>query len=89
MPLSTIWRLYKAFSRCEMQVDGARVIRKCCYYLLPWLWLLVFFTYLDRSNLSFAAFQFKQDVHLSNTIYGLGASERQIKYLTDIVLALA
>lgn len=33
-----------------------------------------FFTYIDRSNLSFAAFQFKADVHLSNTAYGLGAS---------------
>ncbi|BDA49379.1 Putative tartrate transporter [Coccomyxa sp. Obi] len=52
----------------------ARVIRKCCYYLLPWLWMLVFFTYLDRSNLAFAAFQFKKDIHLSNTVYGLGAS---------------
>ncbi|EIE24952.1 MFS general substrate transporter, partial [Coccomyxa subellipsoidea C-169] len=42
--------------------------------LLPWLWMLVFFTYLDRSNLSFAAFQFKKDINLSNTVYGLGAS---------------
>lgn len=39
--------------------------------------MLVFFTYLDRSNLSFAAFQFKKDIHLSNTVYGLGASESQ------------
>lgn len=33
-----------------------------------------FFTYIDRSNLSFAAFQFKQDIKMSNTDYGLGAS---------------
>ena len=33
-----------------------------------------FSTYIDRSNLSFAAFQFKADIHISNTIYGLGAS---------------
>ena len=37
--------------------------------------MLVFFTYLDRSNLSFAAFQFKKDINLSNTVYGLGASK--------------
>ncbi len=35
---------------------------------------LQFSTYIDRSNLSFAAFQFKADIHMSNTIYGLGAS---------------
>ncbi len=35
---------------------------------------LQFSTYIDRSNLSFAAFQFKADIHLSNTVYGLGAS---------------
>ena len=33
-----------------------------------------FFTYIDRSNLAFAAFQFKADIHLSNSVYGLGAS---------------
>ena len=37
--------------------------------------MLVFFTYIDRSNLAFAAFQFKKDINLSNTVYGLGASE--------------
>jgi len=31
-----------------------------------------FFTYLDRNNLAFAAFQFKADLHLSNSTYGLG-----------------
>lgn len=33
-----------------------------------------FFTYIDRSNLAFAAFQFKADIDLSNSVYGLGAS---------------
>ena len=36
-----------------------------------------FFTYLDRSNLSFAAFQFKADMDLSNSVYGLGRSYQQ------------
>lgn len=31
-----------------------------------------FFTYLDRNNLAFAAFQFKADLRLSNSVYGLG-----------------
>ena len=33
-----------------------------------------FSTYIDRSNLAFAAFQFKADLHISNSVYGLGAS---------------
>ena len=40
-----------------------------------------FFTYLDRSNLSFAAFQFKADMGLSNSIYGLRRSDQQAVYL--------
>ena len=32
-------------------------------------------TYIDRSNVSYAALQFKPDLHLSNTEYGLGAGE--------------
>ena len=48
---------------------------QCSHAELDILFCLVqFFTYIDRSNLSFAAFQFKTDVHLSNSAYGLGAS---------------
>lgn len=37
-----------------------------------------FFTYLDRTNLAFAAFQFKADLHLSNSIYGLGNPQHRL-----------
>ncbi|CAL5226986.1 g9873 [Coccomyxa viridis] len=56
------------------KLNTKAIIRKVQCFMLPWLWLMVFSTYIDRSNLSFAAFQFKADIHLSNTVYGLGAS---------------
>ena len=37
-----------------------------------------FFTYLDRANLAFTAFQFKADLHLSNSIYGLGKPQHRL-----------
>ena len=37
-----------------------------------------FFTYLDRNNLAFAAFQFKADLHISNSIYGLGKTQHRL-----------
>jgi hypothetical protein len=32
-------------------------------------------TYIDRSNVSYAALQFKGDLHLDNASYGLGAGK--------------
>ncbi|CAK0780076.1 hypothetical protein CVIRNUC_004930 [Coccomyxa viridis] len=64
----------EASARPDSQVDGQKIVRKCYWNVAPWLWLMSFFTYLDRSNLSFAAFQFKADMNLSNSTYGLGAS---------------
>ena len=46
-----------------------------------------FSTYIDRSNLSFAAFQFKADIHMSNTVYGLGASIFFVGYTISQVCA--
>ena len=39
---------------------------------------MAFFTYLDRSNLAFAAFQFKADLHFSNSTYGLGKPHNRL-----------
>lgn len=47
----------------------------CLLLLAADSFAVLYSTYLDRSNLAFAAFQFKKDIHLSNTVYGLGASE--------------
>ncbi len=37
-----------------------------------------FLTYLDRANLAFAAFQFDADLHISNSIYGLGKPQHML-----------
>ncbi|KAK9808754.1 hypothetical protein WJX72_003060 [[Myrmecia] bisecta] len=58
----------------EPEVNPARVIRKVMWTLLPWLWVAAFWTYMDRSNLTFAAFQIRALFNLSNTTYGLAGT---------------
>ena len=50
-----------------------RASRKIAWCLIPLLMLCSFVAYLDRVNLAFAALTFKEDLHFSDTIYGLGA----------------
>ena len=52
--------------------------RKICWGLLPWMFTSGIITYLDRSNLSYAAPALKHDLGLSNAQYGLGAGERHL-----------
>jgi MFS family permease len=48
-------------------------IRRTTLRILPLLMLCYFVAYLDRVNLSFAALQMNQALHLSASAYGLGA----------------
>jgi len=41
--------------------------------LIPFLFLLYIFAYLDRINVGFAALQMNQELGLSDATYGLGA----------------
>ena len=54
-------------------VDGAKVFRKISWHLIPYLFTLYILAYLDRVNVGFAALEMKRDLHLSDTVYGLGA----------------
>src|SRR5579871_4243823 len=48
-------------------------LRKATLRIIPFLFILYLGAYLDRINLSFAAKEFKADLHFSETVYGAGA----------------
>ena len=55
------------------KVDGAKVYSKISWRLIPYIFILYILAYLDRVNVGFAALEMKRDLHLSATVYGLGA----------------
>ena len=50
-----------------------QLIRKISRRLLPFLFILYIFSYLDRSNISIAALQMNGELKFSSAIFGLGA----------------
>ncbi len=54
-------------------VDAGTIYRKISWRLIPYIFVLYILAYLDRVNVGFAALEMKRDLHLSDTIYGLGA----------------
>ena len=54
-------------------VDGAKVFSKIAWRLIPYIFILYILAYLDRVNVGFAALEMKRDLHLSDTVYGVGA----------------
>ncbi len=54
-------------------VDGAKVFSKIAWRLIPYIFILYILAYLDRVNVGFAALEMKHDLHLTDTVYGLGA----------------
>ena len=55
------------------QIDGAAVYRKIGWRLIPYIFVLYILAYLDRVNVGFAALEMKRDLHLTDSVYGLGA----------------
>ena len=53
-------------------IDARKLYNKLTWRLIPYIFLLYILAYLDRVNVGFAAVQFQRDLHLSNTIFGLG-----------------
>src|SRR5882757_10019412 len=51
----------------------ARTYAKATWRLLPFLLLCYVAAYLDRVNVGFAKLQMLNDLHFSETVYGLGA----------------
>src|SRR5690349_7633981 len=52
---------------------GRDTLRRVSRRLLPFLVALYVWAWIDRTNLSIAALQMKQDLHLSSAAYGFGA----------------
>ena len=51
-----------------------RTVAKVYWRLVPMLFLLMFFNYVDRVNVGFAALRMNQDLGFSATVYGFGAT---------------
>ncbi len=51
----------------------SRTIRRVFWRIMPLLMVCYFAAYLDRVNVSFAALQMNQDLHMNSAAYGLGA----------------
>ena len=47
--------------------------KKVILRLIPYLFICYLFNYLDRVNVGFAKLQMLDDLHMSETVYGLGA----------------
>jgi sugar phosphate permease len=60
-------------SAAQTEVEESSVYAKVTRRLLPLLVLGYAISYLDRVNVSFAKLQMASDLHLSDTLYGLGA----------------
>ncbi len=58
----------------HVQIDSQKLYRKITWRLIPYLFLLYIFAYLDRANVGFAAVEFKRDLQLTETVYGVGAA---------------
>ena len=54
------------------QVDAQKLYSKISWRLIPYIFLLYILAYLDRVNVGFAAVEMKRDLHLSDTVFGLG-----------------
>lgn len=50
-----------------------RTVRRLTWRLVPFLFLLYIVAYLDRINVGFAALQMRQQLALTDAVYGLGA----------------
>ena len=55
--------------------------KKVILRLIPYLFICYLFNYLDRVNVGFAKLQMLDDLHMSETVYGLGAGIFFIGYI--------
>jgi ACS family tartrate transporter-like MFS transporter len=60
---------------------GERVVAKVARRLIPFMMLLYFVNYLDRTNIGFAELQMSEDLGLTATAYGLASGLFFIGYL--------
>ena len=68
-------------SGTQSQIDLRRTYKKVALHLLPFLFICYLFNYFDRVNVGFAKLQMLDDLHLSETTYGLAAGIFFIGYV--------
>ena len=68
-------------AREDHLTDKEDVFAKCAWRLIPFMVLLYVLNYLDRVNVGFAALTMNQDLGLTPTIFGFGASLFFIGYM--------
>jgi ACS family tartrate transporter-like MFS transporter len=56
------------------QVDARKLYSKISWRLIPYIFTLYILAYVDRSNVGFAALEFKRDLHLSDAVFGYGGA---------------
>jgi ACS family tartrate transporter-like MFS transporter len=62
------------------QVDGAAVLRRAGWRIIPLLGVAYMIAFMDRSNISFAAKTMNADLRFSETIYGIGGGVFFLSY---------
>ncbi len=62
------------------QVDGAGVMRRAGWRIIPLLGLAYMIAFMDRSNISFAASTMNADLGFSATVYGIGGGVFFLSY---------
>lgn len=55
------------------ETEQAEVLRKTAWHLIPFLFVLYIISFIDRTNVGFAALQMNQDIGLTPAMYGVGA----------------
>src|SRR5690349_13057908 len=55
------------------RLNEDRLFIKCAWRLIPFMTLLYFVNFLDRTNVAFAALTMNRDLNLSPSVYGFGA----------------
>jgi len=68
-------------SAYDDEAMGQRVVRKVAWRIAPFIALLFFVNYLDRTNIGFAKLTMSKDLKLSDAAYGLSAGLFFIGYL--------
>ncbi len=64
----------------ELAVDGAAVLRRAAWRIIPLLGLAYMVAFMDRSNISFAAKTMNADLGFSATVYGIGGGVFFLSY---------
>jgi sugar phosphate permease len=67
--------------KAQDQVDLAKIYRKIAIRLLPYPFVCYLFNYFDRVNVGFGKLQMLDQLHLSETVYGLAAGIFFVGYI--------